>query len=384
MISAARLAWLQLRRQKVRLAVALAGVAFAVVLMFMQFGFRDALFRSAVNVHQRLDADLVLVHPHYTIIALPIPIPRSRLYQALAFDGVESVTPLYCSLGRWKNPEDGSERNALVIGVDPAVHVLDVPGLESQRGFIRYPNAVLWDELSRPEFGPVASMFRADREVVTELAKHQVTVKGLVQLGVSFGIDATVITSDLNFLRIFPFRDPGAISAGLVRLRAGADAGAVRAALVAALPRDVDVLTKAEYMEREVGYWASATPIGYVFSFGVVMGLVVGSIIVYQILFTDISDHLAEYATLKAMGYANRFLAGVVLMEAAILAIAGFVPGLALGRWLYGLTETATMLPMRVSAERGGLVLVLTVVMCWVSGLAAMRKLRAADPADIF
>ena len=384
MISAARLAWLQLRRQKIRLAVAIAGVAFAVILMFMQFGFRDALFRSAVNVHERLRADIVLIHPHYTIVALPISIARSRLHQARAFAGVASVTAVYSGLGRWKNPVTGAERNAFVIGVDPTADVLDIPEVNAQREAIRHPNVVLYDELSRPEFGPVAATLHAGREIVTEVSKHQVAVKGLFRLGASFGIDATVVTSDLNFLRMFPFHDPGAISAGLVRLSPGADPDRVRDALAAALPRDVEVLTKRQYEEREVAYWASATPIGYVFTFGVVMGLVVGSIIVYQILFTDISDHLAEYATLKAMGYANRFLAGVVLIEALILAVAGFLPGLALCHSLYGLTESATMLPMRLSAARSALVLGLTVVMCWGSGVIAMRKLRAADPAEVF
>jgi len=384
MISAARLAWLQLRRQKVRLSVALAGVAFAVVLMFMQFGFRDALFLSAVNLHRRLRADVVMIHPHYNIVAFPTSITRRRLYQALGFDGVASVTPLYTSLGRWKNPETGKTRDVFVIGVDPATDVLDIPDIDARRDTIRYPNVVLYDELSRPEFGPVAATLRSGRELVTEVSEHQVSIVGLFRLGTSFGIDATIVTSDLNFLRIFPYHDPGAISAGLIRLRPGVDPAAVRDALVAALPHDVEILTKDAYMDREVHYWATATPIGYVFSFGVVMGLVVGAIIVYQILFADISDHLAEYATLKAMGYANRFLAGVVLMEALILAVGGYLPGLALCRWLYGVTQSATMLPMRLSAQRAAIVLCLTVVMCWVSGLIAMRKLRAADPAEIF
>ena len=225
---------------------------------------------------------------------------------------------------------------------------------------------------------------RAGEEVVTEVSQRRVTVEGLFPLGVSFGIDATIITSDLNFLRLFPYRTPGSISLGLVRAEPGADPGTVRDRLAAALPKDVEVLTKQEYMDREVHYWATATPIGYVFSFGVVMGLVVGGIIVYQILFADISDHLAEYATLKAMGYTNRYLAALVLMEALILAVAGYLPGLAVCHWLYGITQSATMLPMRLTAERGVLILGLTAVMCAASGVVAMRKLRAADPAEIF
>ena len=383
-MSAAWLAWLQLRRQKIRFAVALAGVAFAVVLMCMQIGFQDALFRSAVNIHEHLRADLVLIHPHYTVVMTPSAVPRHRLYQTLGFPGVASVTPLYVEIGRWKNPLTGRTRGVLVLGIDPAEDVLDVPGLAEQRALIRYPDVVLWDELSRPEYGPIPETLRGGHEVVTEVSRRQVTVKGLVRLGVSFGVDATMITSDLNFLRIFPHHPPGLLFAGLIRTTPGADPGVVRDALKASLPDDVEVLTRKQYIERELAHWARATPIGYVFSFGVVMGLVVGAIIVYQILFSDISDHLSEYATLKAIGYGNGYLAGVVLCEALILGILGYLPGLAGSLWLFDLTRRATKLPMLVTPERGVLVFGLTVVMCWISALIALRKLRSADPAEIF
>lgn len=384
MISAARLAWLQLRRQKIRLVVALAGVAFAVVLMCMQIGFQDALFGSAVNVHERLQADLVLIHPQYTVIMSPSAVPRHRLYQALGYAGVASVTPLYVDIARWKNPLTGRARGVLVLGVDATEDLLAIAGLDAQRDLIRYPDAVLWDELSRPEFGAVAAAVRAGEVVVTEMSRRQVTVKGVVRIGASFGIDATILTSDVTFHRIFPHRTPAMLFAGLIRLTPGADPEAVRNALAAGLPGDVTVLTRQQYIDREIGHWANATPVGWVFKFGVVMGLIVGSIIVYQILFADISDHLAEYATLKAIGYANRYLVGVVLTEAFILAVVGYLPGLAGSFWLFDLTRRATNLPMRVTVERGLLVLGLTIAMCWASGLIAIRKLRAADPAEVF
>jgi putative ABC transport system permease protein len=137
-------------------------------------------------------------------------------------------------------------------------------------------------------------------------------------------------------------------------------------------------------MDREVAYWAAATPIGYVFTFGAIMGLVVGAIVVYQILFAGITDHLAEYATMKAMGYTNGYLARVVLMQAVILAVAGFVPGVAIAEWLYSVTRSATRMPMVLTPPGAASILLATVVLCAVSGLIAMRKLRAADPAEVF
>jgi putative ABC transport system permease protein len=190
--------------------------------------------------------------------------------------------------------------------------------------------------------------------------------------------------SDQNFMRFFPQRSASHVQIGLVKLKPGAGVERVRAALTQNLARDVIVLTKQGYIDREKAYWNSATPIGTVFRFGVIMGLFVGAIIVYQILYADISDHLAEYATLKAMGYTGRYLVVVVLMEALILAIAGFLPGTAVSAWAYRLTAGQTNLPMRLTTVTSGMVFGLTVLMCWTSALIAIRKLSSADPAEIF
>ena len=384
MISSARLAWLQLRRQKVRLAVALAGVAFAVILMFMQLGFQDALFRSAVNVHQRLKGDLFFFHPNYNVLAFPTYFPRVRLYQALGFDGVASVTPIYTGMVPWKNPETGRTRDVFVLGIDPSSDVLDIAEVRAQMALVRYPDVVLFDEFSRPEYGPIAATLTDGGAVTTEALHRNVTVRGLFRMGTSFGVDGTIVTSDLNFARINSHVPLTKVTVGVVALEPGADPAAVQAALRAHLPHDVKILTRQEMLDAEIGYWARATPIGFVFTFGVVMGLVVGMIIVYQILFADIGDHLKEYATLKAMGYTNRYLERVVLIEACILGLVGFLPGLAICHQLYELTKQATMLPMAIEPARATQVLGLTLLMCCASALIAMRKLRAADPADVF
>jgi len=367
-----------------RLAVALAGVAFAVVLMFMQLGFQDALYRSALTIPLRLEADIVLVSPRYSYIASTGRVPRRRLYQALAVPGVRAVSPFYAENVEWKNPRTGLTRAMFAIGLDPVRRGMDFPDLESHWNEIRYPDVVFYDVRSRPEFGPVPAMMAAGEDVVTEVNRHHVTVKGLFQLGNSFGIDGTIVTSDLTFFRLFPGWPAGVLSLGLIQIEPGADVEAVRDALAATLAPDVQVLTRQQLFDRELGFWAATTPIGYVFTFGVVMGLIVGSIVVYQILFADISDHLPEYATLKAVGYTNRYLAAVVLSEALLLSVLGFLPGGAVCLWLYGLTSQATGLPMILTPGLAAMVLLLTAGMCMVSGLIALRKLRSADPAEVF
>jgi putative ABC transport system permease protein len=378
------LGWLQLKRQKLRFAVALLGVAFAVVLILMQLGFREAMFESAVRYHEHLRYDIALLSPETSFLAQPRSFSNRRLYQALAVPGVASVSPVYCGLGVWKNPVSHETRSIFVVGFDPADDVLALPAVARQRERITVQDAILFDDASRPEYGPIVERVHAGMPVDVELNNRRVHVAGLFSFGTSFGIDGSVLTSETNFLRIFPGRPRGLIELGLVRTDPGQDPGRVRDALRAALPDDVLVLTKADYIDMERSYWDHNTPIGYVFAFGVVVGLVVGAIIVYQILFADVNDHLAQYATLKAMGYSNAFLSGVVIEQAVILAMLGFVPGLAICLMLYRISSEATRLPLEMSVARALTVLALTVLMCSIAGLMALRKARSADPADVF
>jgi putative ABC transport system permease protein len=243
---------------------------------------------------------------------------------------------------------------------------------------------VLFDRASRPEFGPVAATLDSGKPVVTEINDREIVVVGLFEMGTSFGIDGTVITSDDNWLRLFPQRPRNEIQLGLIRLKEGRDAGQVRDAMAEYLPDDVLVLTKQQFVQREKDYWNSATPIGYIFAFGAIMGFVVGAIIVYQILFADVSEHLNEYATLRAIGYKNRFVSGIVLQQAAILAVLGYLPGVAIVWWLYAKAAAATNLPLYITQERAVTVFLMTLIMCAISALLAVRKVRRLDPAEVF
>jgi putative ABC transport system permease protein len=379
-----RLAWLQLGKEKLRLLVALAGVAFAVVLVSMQLGFRDAMYESAVRYHQRLRYDLVMISPKTPFIGIPKSFSRRRLYQALAAEGVASVTPVYIRQGFWRNPWRFGARNILVVGIDPARDVVEIEGVRGNLDALKMPDVVLFDAASRPEYGPVAEALRDQDSVSAEVNDRRIEVVGLFRLGTSFGIDGSLITSDLNFLRMFPERAPGLIDLGLIHLERGVDPGSVQRNLEAALERDVQVLARSTFVAREVRYWGNTTPIGFVFGFGAVMGLAVGGVIVYQILFADVSEHLAEYATLKAIGYTNSDLSGLVLREAALLAVLGFVPGLGIAAGLYEFAAEAARLPLELTPSRVALTLLLTSGMCALSGLMALRKVRSCDPAEVF
>jgi len=249
---------------------------------------------------------------------------------------------------------------------------------------IKLENGVLFDDTSRPEYGSIAQLFRQKQEVITEVEERRIRVVGLFSLGASFAADGNIVTSDLNFLRIFPRRDKGLIDIGIVQLQPGANIQNVLTDMRQEFSDDVTILSKQEFIDFEKNYWQTSTAIGFVFTLGTVMGFVVGTVIVYQILYTDVSDHLPEYATLKAMGYTNRYLLMVVFQEALILAILGYIPGMVIASGLYGLTKAATRLPMTITLTKTITILILTIIMCCVSGAIAVRKLKAADPADIF
>ncbi len=378
------LGWLQLKHKPLRLLVALSGIAFAVLLIMMQLGFRSALFESAVRFHERLDYDIALFSPDSVFIVRPQPFSIRRLYQSLAYAGVEDVTPVYIFPSVWKNPWNNMRRSIQTIGVNPDKLFLDRDDYREARSLLSQQDVVLFDRAGRPEFGPVAATIDAGQAVITEVNDREIQVVGLFKMGTSFGIDGTIITSDDNWLRLFPNSPRNEIQLGLIRLREGADPDFVRNGLAEYLPDDVLVMTRQQFVQREKDYWNSATPIGYIFAFGAIMGFVVGAIIVYQILFADVSEHLRQYGTLRAMGYKNSFVSGIVLQQAAILAVLGYLPGVAIVYWLYGKAAEATNLPLYLTQERALTVFLMTLAMCAVSGLLAVRKVRRLDPADVF
>ena len=310
------------------------------------------------------------------------PFAIERLYEAAGIEGVERVMPLYTGYLQWKNPETRISRAMFLYGINPNDPVFLLPEFEDPalRYALQEPNTVLLDRLSRPEFGPL------EVGVVTEVDGRQVRINGLYTLGGGFAADGTVIMGDVNFRRYFERRPEGLIDLGIIKLVDGADPAAVRDTLRQILPEDVEVFIQAEIVEREKDYWIGTTSTGFIFGMGVSVSLVVGAAIVYQILYTDIADRLPEYATLKAMGYTNRYLFGLVLQAAGILGVLGYVPGFVVSLVLYQLTLKATngTLPIGMDSDRALLVLGLTLVMCTFSGFVALQKAVTADPAEVF
>ncbi|MHC5932782.1 ABC transporter permease DevC [Nostoc sp.] len=378
------LGWLQLSHEKSRLLVALGGIAFADVLMFMQLGFQTALFESNTKLHNSIQADIFVVSPQARNLLNASTFTRRRLYQAMDVQGVKSAEAMYINIVDWKNPQTQQKTSVLVIGINPEKQPFDLVDVNSQIDRVKLPDTVLFDRASRGDYKEAIAQVAQGKPVTTEIDRRTITISGLFSIGASFAADGNLITSDQNFLRLFPKREASSVSLGLVQLEPGYDLKQVKAALESHLDHDVKVLTKAEFIEFETDYWKKNTAIGFIFSLGVGMGFLVGVIIVYQVLSTDVNSHMKEYATFKAMGYNNLYLLGVVFEEAIILAILGFIPGAIAPLGLYYLTRNATNLPVYMTLARALTVLTLTMIMCIISGAIATRKLQSADPADMF
>ncbi|MBW4555158.1 MAG: ABC transporter permease DevC [Trichormus sp. ATA11-4-KO1] len=378
------LAWRQLMKQKGRFLVALCGITFADFLMLMQLGFQSALYDSNTRFHELLQADLVLMSRQGQNLGLLSSFPRRRLFQAANLSEVESVNPLYIRIGVWKSPQTKLDESILVIGFNPEKPAFNLPAVNQKLDQIKYPNTLLFDRNANGKYEQAIAQISEGKPVTTELQGRKVKIGGLYEVGASFVANGSVITSDQNYLRIFSAQQPGNVNLGLINLKSGSDADVVAQALRSYLTDDVKVFTRQEFIDFEKKYWQENGAIGFIFSLGVTIGFLVGVIIVYQIIYSDVMDHLPEYATLKAMGYRNTYLLFVVLQEALILAICGFIPGGFVSFFMYGFTRNVTKLPLFMTYARIIQVLILTIIMCLISGAIAMRKLNSADPADIF
>ena len=378
------LAWRQFMKQKGRFLVAICGITFADFLMLMQLGFQSALYDSNTRFHEVLQADLVLVSRQGQNLGLLSSFPRRRLFQAANLSEVESVNPVYVRLGVWKSPQTKLDESILVIGFNPENPAFNLPEVNQQLATIKYPHTLLFDRNSSGKYEQAITQISQGQPVITELQGRRVQIQGLYEVGASFVANGSVITSDQNYLRIFSGQKPGQVNLGLINLKPGSNADLVAKALESYLSDDVRVFTHQEFIDFEKQYWRENGAIGFIFSLGVTIGFLVGVIIVYQIIYSDVMDHLPEYATLKAMGYRNIYLMFVVLQETLILAICGFIPGGLVSFFMYNFTRNITKLPLFMTPERLIFVLLLTVIMCLISGAIAMGKLKSADPADIF
>ena len=376
--------WLQLRHSRTRLIAAIAGVAFANLLVLMQLGFAFGLTESVRLSYQQFNADIIVVASDMNTLADGSPLPRQRMYEALAVEGVAGATPLYFGKLDWKQP-NGTIRTLDLFGIEPSARPFRNAEVIAAQEMMTLSDHVIMDRRTRNVSKEVFEKIEAGTPYRFEVKNRTLTVFDTFTIGGGFTTDGYMVASDQTFLKLFPQRAAGAPNYILLTLSPGADKVATLTRLRAALPAyDTAVFTIDEVVRRDQAFQTTQKPVGVVFGFGVIIGIMVGIIIVYQVLSTDVADHLREYATFKAIGYPNRFFLSIVFEEAVVLGILGFVPGLILSLGLYALIVKITGLPIAMTGARAMSVFVGSVIMCALSGAIATRRLNRANPAELF
>lgn len=377
-----RLAWRNLAHRRLRTTIALSAVTFSILLLFMQIGFYTSCRTSSVLVHRLLDFDAILVSSKYVFLAQPGSIPEARVHQARAIAGVESVAQLRLVRSTWRNVESGLARAVLVLGVDPDEHPFADAELDGQLGRLSGFGRAVFDAASHPILGPVGV------GTVSELAGRRTEVVGQYRWGAGFLTNGAVVVGRSTYASLFPEAPLSEVSAGLVKLspdlRDAAERAAVLERLAGILPADTELFGREQIERRDQTYFMRNRPLGLIFTSGVVLALLIGAVIVFQVLSSDISDQLAELATLKALGYTVSQIRGMILEQGLIYGVLAFVPAFVAALGLYASLRTSARLPADMTPGIALTVLALALGMCVAAGLLALRKLERADPADLF
>lgn len=381
------LAWLQLKRQPIRYLVAVTGIGFAALLMYMQLGFQSGLLNSATTFYEAINADLILISPATLNSGNFQQFPQSQLYNALGIEGVKATIPVYVANVNVQKLDGIKPTSLRLIGYDPDFEVLNLADIKSQSAQLKTPNYVLFDSLGNRNTGPIAAAVKADgyQDLILSDFSKSFRAVGLFKLGSTFAADSNVISSDSTAIQLaYRQINTGEISLGLIRLDRGANRQRIQKFLRHQYKNELQVLTKAELIAQERDYWNTASSFGVIFGFGTIMGLLVGGVVVYQVLYTDVSDHLKEYATLKAMGFADGFILTVVIQEAFLLGVSSFIPATLISSGMYAFLTAASGIRIEMTGDKTLLVGSLTLGVCAASAAIAIRRLRDADPASVF
>ena len=372
------LAWRILTHDKGRTALAVAGVFLAIVLVFVQLGFFIAVPRGGMLLYDRTRFDLLVASTAYEYQVQPGAFSLSQLDRAKTAPEVALAAPLYFGSAKWRSGEDGKAPDVFVIGLDPQDPIFDSEDIHRQLSLLNRPDTILVDSATRPMFGPLT----AGR--VVEIESDKLMIGGDYVLGTGFMGLGVILISAKNFVRLFPFRNLDQVNLGLIQLKPRVDPDRAAASLRNLLGGDIRVFTRPELEAHETAYWTTRTSVGLLFGSGLIISFIVGVMVVYQILATLVGRQLPQFATLKAVGYGDRFLVGTVITMALLIVLTSFFPALAAAVGVYAVIRDETLLPVEMSGARIAAVFAATLAMAAASALLSVGSLRRADPADLF
>ncbi|KAB2884708.1 MAG: FtsX-like permease family protein [Albidovulum sp.] len=375
--------WLQLTHNRTRFAAALAGVAFANVLVFVQLGIMNSMGAATLRPYQFFQADVMISAGDANSLTDGGNVARQWLLQAMADPDVADGMGFFIANVPWDRGD--KDISLTTFGVDPAKPGFLAPEIAGDLSLLQVQDAAILDRLARGLGKEEAAAIRPQSPLSFETEGRTVTAYATFAGGGGFGGDGYMLVSDQTFLSLFPARASAAPDHILLTLRPGAQVEAAIARLKTLISdTSLRIRSYEQAAEDDLRYQQTRRPTGIIFGFGVLIGVLVGLVIVYQVLSTDVADHLREYATFKAMGYGPRFFLGVVFEEALVLGVMGFVPGLIVGTAILTVMGRITTLPLAMTPSMAVTVFLGTVVFSALSGAIATRRLAAADPADLF
>ena len=372
------LAWRILSYDKRRTGLALIGIFMAILLVFVELGFFYAVPRGGLLLYDNMRFDLLLASDDYEYQAQPGTFPLTQLERIRTSPDVEAATPIYFGFAKWKSGEGDLWPDVFVIGFDPASHIFAPVSINRQTDMLERTGTILVDSATRPMFGPLAT------GRVVEVDNRHLTIGGQYELGTGFMGLGVALTSTANFAQLFPQHGRGIVNLGAILLKPGIDPDRAAGDLRRLVGSGIRIFTRKELDAHETAYWTTRTSVGIIFGSGLLISLVVGIMIVYQIVSTQVARQLAQFATLKAIGYPDRSLIATVAAMSLLIVIAGFLPALAAALGLYSLIRQETLLPVTMSETRLLAVFFAALGMAIVSALLSIGGLRRAAPADVF
>lgn len=364
--------------------VALCGVSVIVAMILTVLSLKDAVIESTLQVPKSLKGDVIILSARTQTILRPAPFPKRFLDRLHGIDGVAAVSSVAIENARWINPETRQEHPIRVFGLDLEFDVISLPGIEPNEPQLKMKDTIIFDTSSRPKFGPVAQRFESGQGFATEVNGRRVEVCGLTYAGVSIASDGNLFTTHANFQRLFPNLGSSKSHIGILRLEHSEAQTEVVRQVRAMLGTEARVLTRTEMMQSEKAFMKLNDPVDDIMGMIASVAFFVGMIIVYQILYTDVVNHLPQFATLKAIGFTGAFLLGIIIAEGVILSLLGFWPGLLMAHGLAWLAQEATLLPVNITLGNTIGVLLAAIVMCVLAASIAVRKITQAEPASVF
>ncbi len=375
--------WLQLTHKRGRFFAALSGVAFANVLVFVQLGIMNSMATATLRPYTFFNADIMISAADANALAEGGNVARQWMLQAFADPDVIAGTGLFIANAPLNRGD--TDISLTTFGVDPGQPGFIAPQIAGDIGLLQVQDVAILDRLARGISKDEAAAIRPQTPLSFETQTRTLTALTTFAGGGGFGGDGYMFVSDQTFLSLFTSRSSSAPDHILLRLRPGADVAAVVDRLRGLISdTTLRIRSYGDAAQEDLRHQQTKRPTGIIFGFGVLIGVLVGLVIVYQVLSADVADHLREYATFKAMGYGPGFFLGIVVEEALVLGILGFLPGLAVGTAILTLMGKATSLPLAMTTGMAVTVFLGTVLFSVLSGVIATRRLAAADPADLF